>query len=93
MKVGSEFPGNLNLRNFSRKHTFQLINVSLSVKTKAMDDLFSKNSQLAQWLRHNEDSIVLIEDGFEDLKQLSCPLDDEIESPQTEGKLSLNRKL
>ena len=52
-----------------------------------MEELFSKNNQLAQWLRHNEDSIVLIDDGFEDLKQLLNPLEDEIESNQNEGKL------
>lgn len=52
-----------------------------------MDEIFQKSNQLTNWIRHNEESIFLLEDGFEDLKELLAPIEDEIENDQTEGKL------
>jgi hypothetical protein len=52
-----------------------------------MDEIFQKSNQLTNWIRHNEESIFLLEDGFEDLKELLAPIEDEIDSDQTEGKL------
>ena len=53
-----------------------------------MDEIFQKSNQLTNWIRHNEESIFLLEDGFEDLKELLAPIEDEIENDQTEGKLN-----
>jgi|FrelakmetLWP11LW_1041352.scaffolds.fasta_scaffold361083_1 sulfur relay (sulfurtransferase) complex TusBCD TusD component (DsrE family) len=52
-----------------------------------MDEIFQKSNQLTNWIRHNEESIFLLEDGFEDLKELLAPIEDEIENDQMEGKL------
>ena len=52
-----------------------------------MDEIFQKSNQLTNWIRHNEESIFFLEDGFEDLKELLAPIEDEIDSDQTEGKL------
>ena len=51
-----------------------------------MDEIFQKTNQLTQWIRHNEESIFLLEDGLEYLKELLTPIEDEIENDQTEGR-------
>ena len=51
-----------------------------------MDEIFQKTNQLTQWIRHNEESVFLVEDGLEYLKELLTPIEDDIENDQTEGK-------
>jgi hypothetical protein len=51
-----------------------------------MDDIVTKNSQLVQWLRHDEDSVSFLQDGTEFLKELLVPADEELVSHPTEGE-------
>ena len=53
---------------------------------KMENEVFTKNNQIIQWLRHSEETVFLIEDSWDYLKELLLPLDDEFIADTTEGK-------